>query len=427
MAREAGASVLLLESAPRAWRGGNSQHTRNLRCMHDAPQDVLTDAYPEEEYWQDLLKVTGGLHRRNPGAAGDPRIPRPAATWMRRHGVRFQPLAVGHAATVAHQRLLHGRRQGAGQRLLPQRRSSRRAHPLRQRRWTGSSSTDGRFVAALIGRRAHRRRSACVVACGGFESNREWHARGLGADRARRMDRRQFPDPRHALQQGRAAEIPDRRRRRRHRRSHAGALRGHRRARAACTTAASAPASTACRWASSSTATPSASTTRARTSGPSATRSGAGWWRSSPGRSPTRSSTPRPSGASCRRCSPARKRPIAAGTCAQARAWTRRPWCAPCATTTRPAAPGTFDHTALDDCRTDGLDAAEDALGAPDRHATVLRLSAAARHHLHLPRRESERAGRGAFRRTSRAPTCSPPAKSWRATCSARAIPPGSA
>ena len=43
MAREAGASVLLLESAPRAWRGGNSAHTRNLRCMHDAPQDVLVE------------------------------------------------------------------------------------------------------------------------------------------------------------------------------------------------------------------------------------------------------------------------------------------------------------------------------------------------------------------------------------------------
>ena len=61
MAREAGARVLLLESAPREWRGGNSAHTRNLRCMHDAPQDVLTEAYPEEEYWQDLLKVTGGI------------------------------------------------------------------------------------------------------------------------------------------------------------------------------------------------------------------------------------------------------------------------------------------------------------------------------------------------------------------------------
>jgi succinate dehydrogenase/fumarate reductase flavoprotein subunit len=65
MAREAGASVLLLEGSPKVWRGGNSQHTRNLRCMHDAPQDVLIDAYPEEEYWQDLLKVTGGLTNEN--------------------------------------------------------------------------------------------------------------------------------------------------------------------------------------------------------------------------------------------------------------------------------------------------------------------------------------------------------------------------
>src|SRR5471030_1337463 len=59
-AREAGASVLLLEAAPRAWRGGNTMHTRNLRCAHEGPQEVLTGAYPEEEYWQDLLKVTGG-------------------------------------------------------------------------------------------------------------------------------------------------------------------------------------------------------------------------------------------------------------------------------------------------------------------------------------------------------------------------------
>ena len=46
MAAEAGAKVTLLEAAPREWRGGNSGHTRNLRCMHDAPQDVLVDAYP---------------------------------------------------------------------------------------------------------------------------------------------------------------------------------------------------------------------------------------------------------------------------------------------------------------------------------------------------------------------------------------------
>ena len=74
MAREAGATVLLLEASPREWRGGNSQHTRNLRCMHDAPQDVLVDAYPEEEFWQDLLKVTGGATNEALARLVDPRL-----------------------------------------------------------------------------------------------------------------------------------------------------------------------------------------------------------------------------------------------------------------------------------------------------------------------------------------------------------------
>ena len=33
-ARRAGASVLLVEHAPRSMRGGNSRHTRNLRALH---------------------------------------------------------------------------------------------------------------------------------------------------------------------------------------------------------------------------------------------------------------------------------------------------------------------------------------------------------------------------------------------------------
>src|SRR3990170_3351045 len=99
MAREAGATVLLLEAAPREWRGGNSQHTRNLRCMHDGPQDVLVDAYPEEEFWQDLLKVTGG--------ATDEKLARlvirassNCRDWMRRHGAQFQPSLSGALHTA---------------------------------------------------------------------------------------------------------------------------------------------------------------------------------------------------------------------------------------------------------------------------------------------------------------------------------------
>jgi tricarballylate dehydrogenase len=93
-ARQAGASVLLAETAPRAFRGGNSRHTRNLRAMHDKPNDVLTDAYKEDEYWDDLLRVTGGntdeaLARMTIKASSG------LFGWMKQAGVRFQPSLTG--------------------------------------------------------------------------------------------------------------------------------------------------------------------------------------------------------------------------------------------------------------------------------------------------------------------------------------------
>src|SRR5262245_38522732 len=99
MAREAGASVLMLEASPREWRGGNSQHTRNLRCMHDEPQDVLVDSYSEDEFWQDLYKVTGG----QTDEALARLVIRASATcrgWMRRNGVDFQRSLTGALHTA---------------------------------------------------------------------------------------------------------------------------------------------------------------------------------------------------------------------------------------------------------------------------------------------------------------------------------------
>src|SRR5438093_13614160 len=58
-AAERGARVLVIESAPREFRGGNSRHTRNLRCMHDAPTEVLTGSYPEAAYLDGLMRVAG--------------------------------------------------------------------------------------------------------------------------------------------------------------------------------------------------------------------------------------------------------------------------------------------------------------------------------------------------------------------------------
>src|ERR671935_3344450 len=58
-ARERGAKVLLLECAPRDFRGGNSRHTRNLRYMHERADANMTGPYPDGEFWDDLRRVTG--------------------------------------------------------------------------------------------------------------------------------------------------------------------------------------------------------------------------------------------------------------------------------------------------------------------------------------------------------------------------------
>jgi tricarballylate dehydrogenase len=181
MAREAGASVLLLEAAPRAWRGGNSQHTRNLRCMHDAPQDVLVEAYPEEEFWQDLLKVTGGqtdekLARLVIRASSNCR------GWMRRHGVHFQPSLSGALHTARTNAFF----MGGGKALVNA--YYRSAENLGVQIRYNSPVADielqgGRFVAAHVpARECHGRQlpaerieaRSCVLAAGGFESNRQW-------------------------------------------------------------------------------------------------------------------------------------------------------------------------------------------------------------------------------------------------------------
>ncbi|MBC5767289.1 FAD-dependent tricarballylate dehydrogenase TcuA [Ramlibacter albus] len=171
MAREAGASVLLLEASPREWRGGNSQHTRNLRCMHDAPQDVLVDAYPEEEFWQDLLKVTGGNTDEHLARL----VIRASSTcrgWMRKHGVRFQPSLAG----TLHLSRTNAFFMGGGKALVNAYYRSAENLGVQVRYDTPVDSLeirDGRFVAVHAGKERIEGK-ACVLAAGGFESNLEW-------------------------------------------------------------------------------------------------------------------------------------------------------------------------------------------------------------------------------------------------------------
>jgi tricarballylate dehydrogenase len=184
-ARRAGRSVLLLECAPKHFRGGNSRHTRNLRCMHEAPADGLTGAYPEAEYWQDLLEVTGG-ETNEKLARMTIQHTATCRNWMIEHGVRFQP-SLGGTLHVARTNAFF---LGGGKALMNA--YYRAAEALGVDISYDTEVTDlkiqgGRFTSAAARRDGaeHEIRARSVVAAaGGFESNLVWlrEAWGPAAD-----------------------------------------------------------------------------------------------------------------------------------------------------------------------------------------------------------------------------------------------------
>ena len=180
MAREAGASVSLLESAPFEWRGGNSTHTRNIRCMHDEPQDVLLEAYPEEEYWQDLLKVTGGITNERLAKIAI-RESSTCRTWMRKYGVHFQAPLSG----TLHLSRTNAFFMGGGKALVNA--YYRSAERLGVKIYYNSpvksiELADRHFIAAILENGERIEAKACVLAAGGFESNIEWQREAWGID-----------------------------------------------------------------------------------------------------------------------------------------------------------------------------------------------------------------------------------------------------
>ncbi len=174
-AREEGASVTVLEAAPRDFRGGNSRHTRNLRCMHAAPTDVLTEAYLEDEYFEDLLRVTGGetneqLARMTiVASAGCP-------DWMKRYSVRFQPALGG----TLHLGRTNAFFLGGGKALLNTCYAAAQRLGVRvfyDAAVEAFGVDDGLFREATVQRNGTTqtiRAKAMVLAAGGFEANLEW-------------------------------------------------------------------------------------------------------------------------------------------------------------------------------------------------------------------------------------------------------------
>src|SRR5438874_1299272 len=81
--------VLLLESAPQHFRGGNSRHTRDIRYMHQVANTYSTGPYLEDEFWNDILQVTGGVTTEHL-ARLTIRESEDIADWGLEQGVRWQ-------------------------------------------------------------------------------------------------------------------------------------------------------------------------------------------------------------------------------------------------------------------------------------------------------------------------------------------------
>jgi tricarballylate dehydrogenase len=187
MAKERGASVKLLESSPKQWRGGNSMHTRNLRCMHDAPQDVLQEVYSEEEFWQDLLKVTGGQTNEELARLAI-RASASCRPWMAKHGVRFQPSLSGALHTARTNAFF----MGGGKALINAyyRSAKSLGVQIEYNAEVIEIELNGyEFKAAKVRykdesgevlREEWIRAKSCVMASGGFESNIEWLKQAWG-------------------------------------------------------------------------------------------------------------------------------------------------------------------------------------------------------------------------------------------------------
>jgi tricarballylate dehydrogenase len=180
-AREQGASVLLLECAPKHFRGGNSRHTRNMRLAHETQFAPYTGAYPEKEMWENYMKATGG--------AGNLELARMAVSgsasildWMRAHGVKFQPALAG----TLHLGRTNAWFLGGGKAMMNAlyRHAERLGVSIRyDAEVVGLDVSDGHFHSASVvmsGKTVTIRAKAVVVAAGGFQSNLAWLRQAWG-------------------------------------------------------------------------------------------------------------------------------------------------------------------------------------------------------------------------------------------------------
>ena len=180
-AAEAGARVLILEAAPKPYRGGNSRHTRNFRCMHDGPLGPLTDSYSEDEYFADLMKVTDGKTDEYLARLAI-RSSQECLPWMESHGVRFQPSLSGTLSLSRTNAFF----LGGGKGLVNAYYRTAQAlgvSVLYEAPVTHLQMEDDRIVGVEYSHEGQShvvRPKSVVVASGGFQADTDWLARAWG-------------------------------------------------------------------------------------------------------------------------------------------------------------------------------------------------------------------------------------------------------
>jgi tricarballylate dehydrogenase len=183
-AREAGATVTVLERAPRYMRGGNSRHTRDIRHIHSGSDQYVMDSYSAAELLDDLRRVTHG--------GGNPVLSELTAreseslpAWMGQRGVRWQHALRGTLHLSRTNRFM----LGGGRAMLNSlyRTAEALGVSFRYETAVDGIETEGGSVVQLatasgIERGAVTARAA-VFAAGGFEANLKWLSqyRGSGA------------------------------------------------------------------------------------------------------------------------------------------------------------------------------------------------------------------------------------------------------
>ena len=180
-ARRDGASVLVVEGAPKFYRGGNTRHTRNFRCAHDHATETLTGPYSEEEFFDDLLRITDGatdekLARLMIGESKE------VLDWLVEQGVQFQP-PLGGTLTLGRTNAFF---LGGGRAMLNALYRKAEELGVEIRYDTPVAALDiqeGMFLSAsLAGAQPNIVRArALVAAAGGFEANIEWLKEYWGA------------------------------------------------------------------------------------------------------------------------------------------------------------------------------------------------------------------------------------------------------